>query len=100
MTLEQHRNHVPGRKEGDVLLYALSTCGWCRKTKDLLDSLGVEYDYIYIDQLDGDTKKEAVERLKVWNPNTSFPTMVINNDKSIIGYQEQRIRQELAGGNQ
>jgi glutaredoxin len=99
MTLEQHRKHVPGTKKGDVLLYALSTCGWCRKTKELLDDVGVEYDYIYVDQLDGDTKKEAVEKIRVWNPNVSFPTMVINNDKSIVGYQEQNIRQELAGGN-
>jgi len=99
MALEQHRKHVPGRKKGDVLLYALSTCGWCRKTKELLDDAGVEYDYIYVDQLDGDTRKEAVEKIRVWNPNVSFPTMVINDDKSIVGYQEQKIRQELAGGN-
>ncbi|MFQ5905703.1 MAG: glutaredoxin family protein [bacterium] len=43
--------HVEGKKKGDVLLYALSTCGWCRKTKRLLEKLRVEYDYVYVDLL-------------------------------------------------
>ena len=29
-------NHVAGRNKGKVMLYALSTCGWCAKTKELL----------------------------------------------------------------
>ena len=98
MALEQHRKHVSGKKGEDVLLYALSTCGWCRKTKNLLDDMGVEYDYIDVDQLDPDTKKEAIENIKVWNPNYSFPTMVINNEKCIVGYQEEKVREALASG--
>ena len=98
MALEQHKNHVSGKKKGDVLLYALSTCGWCRKTKNLLDELGVEYDYIFVDQLDQDSRKEAIENLKTWNPNRTFPTMVINNERCIIGYQESGIRGALENG--
>ena len=98
MSLEEHKRHVPGVKSGDVLLYALSTCGWCRKTKALLDDLGVEYDYIYVDQLDGLAKNEAVENIRVWNANVSFPTMVINNSRGIVGYQEQTIREAVTGG--
>jgi hypothetical protein len=33
--------HVPGKKSRRIMLYALSTCGWCHKTKKLLDDLGV-----------------------------------------------------------
>jgi glutaredoxin-like protein NrdH len=87
--------HVPGRKSGNVMLYALSTCGWCRKTKKLLDDLGVEYDYEYIDQLQGDEKDEAIRKVTKWNPSCSFPTMVIDNKKCIIGYQENEIREAL-----
>jgi glutaredoxin len=98
MSLEQHRKHVSGENRGDVLLYALSTCGWCRKTKALLDDLGVEYDYIYVDQLDGEARKEAVKQIKTWNPESSFPTMVINNEKTIVGFQEAGIRGALSNG--
>ena len=41
--------HVNGENRGKILLYALSTCGWCKKTKGLLNKLGVEYSYIYVD---------------------------------------------------
>jgi|GEM_PF-3996188 len=40
---------VGGEDRGDVLLYALSTCGWCRKTKALLKELGVQYRYVDVD---------------------------------------------------
>ena len=41
--------HVKGKNKGDVKLYALSTCVWCGKTKDLLNELGIEFKFIYVD---------------------------------------------------
>jgi glutaredoxin len=87
--------HMPGRKAGHVMLYALSTCGWCRKTKKLLDDLGVEYNYEYVDQLPGDEKEEAVRKVTKWNPSCSFPTLVLDNKKPIIGYREDEIKEAL-----
>jgi glutaredoxin-like protein NrdH len=88
--------HVPGKKTADLILYALSTCGWCHKTKELLDTLGVEYRYEYVDQLDGDERQQAVSEIMRWNPARSFPTLVINNQRSIVGFKEQEIREALA----
>jgi glutaredoxin len=87
--------HIPGRKSGHIMLYALSTCGWCRKTKKLLDDLGVEYDYEYVDQLRGDEKEEAVRKVTKWNPSCSFPTVVIDDKKCVIGYKEDEIKEAL-----
>jgi len=28
--------HVEGKNAGQIILYALSTCGWCKKTRELL----------------------------------------------------------------
>jgi len=39
-------NHVQGKNVGHIMLYALSTCPWCRKTKQLLSDLGVDYYYV------------------------------------------------------
>lgn len=87
--------HIPGKKSRHIMLYALSTCGWCRKTKKLLDDLGVEYNYEYVDQLQGEEKEEAIRKVKAWNPSCSFPTLVLDNKKCIIGYKEDEIREAL-----
>jgi glutaredoxin len=87
--------HVPGRKIGAVMLYALSTCGWCQKTRRLLDDLGVEYDYLYVDQALGDERRTALRELSLWNPAASFPTIVIDNQRSIVGFKEDEIREAL-----
>lgn len=87
--------HVAGKNVGSVMLYALSTCGWCKKTKELLSSLGVEYDYIFVDLLRGNERDDVIKEIEKWNPQCSFPTLVINNDKCIIGYKEDEIREAV-----
>lgn len=87
--------HVPGRKSKHVMLYALSTCGWCHKARKLLDDLGVEYDYVYVDQLHGEEREKAIREVKAWNPACSFPTLILDSQKCIIGYSEQEIRDGL-----
>jgi len=86
---------VKGKNKGKVLLYALSTCGWCRKTKELLEELGVEYSYIYVDLLEGKEKDDIVDEIRKWNPRCSFPTLVINDKKVITGFKEDEILKEL-----
>lgn len=87
--------HIAGKNKGKVMLYTLSTCIWCRKVKDLLSQLGVEYSYIDVDMLEEADKSKTVETIKKWNPSCSFPTMVINDKKCIVGFAESEIKEEL-----
>lgn len=88
--------HVAGSPNGHrVQLFALSTCGWCRKTKQLLDDLGVEYDRVDVDLLEGDAKSETVAEVKKWNAAATFPTIVIDGDKAIVGYEVEAIKEKL-----
>jgi len=87
--------HIAGKNVGQVTLYALSTCVWCKKTRTLLDELGVAYDYEYVDLLEGDAKTKSMNVVRKWNPACSFPTLIIN-DKCIVGFQEDKIRQALS----
>jgi glutaredoxin-like protein NrdH len=87
--------HVSGKNAGKVMLYALSTCIWCRKTKQLLTDLGVEYDYLFVDLLQGQEKEQAIALIEKWNPDCSFPTMVVNDSKCIIGFKEDEIKEAL-----
>jgi glutaredoxin-like protein NrdH len=87
--------HINGKKMGKVILYALSTCGWCAKTKDLLRQLGVDFDYIYVDLLEGDEQDKVMNEVEKWNPKGSFPTLVIRDKISIVGFRETEIREAL-----
>ena len=83
--------HVNGENRGKILLYALSTCGWCKKTKQLLNKLGVEYSYIHVDLVEESEKDKVIEDVKRCNPRNSYPTLVINDKDCIIGYKEEEI---------
>ena len=87
--------HVVGKKKGEIFLYGLSTCGWCGKTKKLLDDLGVEYSFVYVDLLEGQERREAMKEVERHNPTRSFPTTVING-KSVVGYKEDEIKEALS----
>ncbi len=85
---------IAGENKGQVMLYALSTCVWCKKTKQLLDQMGVEYDFVEVDLLPGDEKNRATNEVKKLNPRCSFPTLAVNQ-QCIVGYDEQKIKEAL-----
>ncbi len=85
--------HVAGKNAGKVMLYALSTCIWCKKARSLLDELKIEYYYIYVDLLETEENTQVKDNIRQWNPLCSFPTLVINNERCIVGYKEDQIRE-------
>ena len=87
--------HVDGENKGKIVLFALSTCGWCKKTRMLLEDVGAEYDYIYVDLLQGEKRQEVIQQVEKWNPQLSFPTVVINDEETIVGYNEDRVMEIL-----
>lgn len=96
LTLSNEKgNHISGIDRGKVVMYGLSTCVWCKRTKKLLADLGVEHDYIFVDKLDKDEEKEVLEVIKHFNPSVSFPTTIINGEKAIVGFKEKQIKEAL-----
>jgi glutaredoxin-like protein NrdH len=92
--VQMKMEHVPGRMKGKITLYALSTCGWCKRTRELLQELGVDHSYVYVDLLPPDEMEQALKEVEQYNPRGSFPTLVIG-DKVIVGFREQEIREAL-----
>ena len=86
--------HVQGKNAGNVMLYALSTCGWCRKTRQLLEELSVAYDYEYVDLTTGERRTAVMDEVRRWNPVQTFPTIIVNGNV-IIGFREDEIRRSL-----
>jgi len=89
------KEHVPGKNKGTIILYALSTCGWCAKTKDLLKELGVDHSYVFVDLLSPDEREAALQEVEKFNPAGSFPTLVIDKSRVIVGFKEKDIREAL-----
>ena len=87
--------HVEGNNKGDIKLFALSTCIWCGKTKNLLSELGVDYNYVDVDLLDYDDQQEALSEIRKHNPGGGFPTMVIDNKECIVGFDERKIKEKF-----
>jgi glutaredoxin len=77
------------------VLYALSTCVWCKKTKRLLDRLGVKYEIIYVDMLSDDEEQKVIDAVCKWTRDETYPILVINGKKAICGYDEEKISKEF-----
>lgn len=90
---KEKKNHVHKIDKGKVVVYSLSTCIWCKKTKNLLTELGVDFEYIYVDKLDGEEKNQIIQEIRRFNPSISFPTTIINGRKAIVGFKEKEIRE-------
>ncbi|QSX08630.1 glutaredoxin family protein [Alkalibacter rhizosphaerae] len=87
--------HVEGQDKGKVLIYTLSTCSWCKKTKRLLKDLKVAYDYIDVDLEDMEEQDRLELIIMKFNPRASFPTIVINDTESINGYKPREIKERF-----
>lgn len=74
-----------------ILFYGLSTCVWCKRTRKFLEDQGVSFEYIYVDLLQGQERETVLEKVREWNPSASFPTLVIDETRSIVGYKPEEI---------
>jgi len=63
--------------------------------KNLLRDLGVGYEFVDVDQLQGDEKDAAKKEIRRWNPDGSYPTIVINDAVAVCGFDETEIREKL-----
>jgi glutaredoxin-like protein NrdH len=91
-TLQQ----VEGAKDQDkdIVLFALSTCPHCRHARQWLDDHEVAYRYVYVDQLKGLEQETAVAEAAKYNPNNTFPTLIID-DAVIVGFRETEYQDKM-----
>ena len=84
---------VAGKK---LVVYALSTCGFCERAMKFLQDLGLGYDFIFIDELEPWIKAALKEELKErFGAATVFPYLVIDDSTTVVGYTEEKWRTGL-----
>jgi len=86
------KKHIDGNSKAKIMLYALSTCVWCKRTKKLLTELGLAYDFEDVDLLDEKEQDRAMKEIERWNDSGGFPLIVVNNERCIKGFNEEEIR--------
>jgi glutaredoxin len=79
-----------------VFVYALSTCPWCRKTKQWFTDTQVPFEAVDVDQLKGDEQDEAAEKAFELSGGRRFPVTVINGEV-VVGYNPDRFLELLKG---
>ena len=78
-----------------VLVYALSTCVWCKMTKQFLKDNDVEYEYIDVDLCDEKDKVKIRQHIQSKGGNLSYPTIIINDNILITGFRKDKLKEAL-----
>jgi glutaredoxin len=76
-----------------VSMYTLSTCPWCRKTKNYFTEHKIPFTFIDYDLADEATQSRIVNELDAVGA-TGFPFVKID-DEDIVGYLPERYSKAL-----
>jgi len=83
------------KKDHDLVLFALSTCGWCRKARSFLSDNDIAYRFVYVDLLAGDELEEVFSEVQKHNPQKTFPTLVIDDEDVVVGFDDSTYGDKL-----
>jgi glutaredoxin-like protein NrdH len=84
------------RADHEVTVFALSTCGFCKRALAFLNENGQAYRYVYLDQLPLETKTEVKRILKErYNADVAFPFATIDSSSCLVGFIEPDWRRVL-----
>ncbi len=94
--MSEARGSISGhRNEHHTVFYGLSTCIWCKRTRQFLEDQSVEFDFVYVDLLEGQEREEAIEQVRCWNSAVSFPTVVVSDNQCVVGYKPEKLEEAL-----
>ncbi len=80
--------------EPRVRIYALSTCVHCTALRDMLYRHDISFEITDIDLLPREERQQFLKDIAAYNPQKTFPIIIVNN-KAIVGYRKDLIKQEL-----
>jgi len=78
-----------------VLMYAISTCAWCKMTKRFLNDNNVEYEFVDVDLTSDEDHEKIREDITRRGADVSYPTVIIDDKTVITGFRKDKIKQAL-----
>lgn len=77
-----------------VMMFTLSTCPWCRKSKKFFQDRGIPFDFVDYDLADEAEQDRIGKEVLKHTGHIAFPFVRIN-DQVIIGYNPERYEELL-----
>jgi len=78
-----------------VLVYALSTCAWCKLTKRFLKDNHIAYSYVDVDLCSDEDRKKIMEDVIRRGGRPAYPIVIVDDRSLIIGFHEDKLREAL-----
>jgi glutaredoxin len=82
--------------DAGVYVYALSTCPWCRKTKQWFADQHVAFESVDVDELPPDEEEAATAKAYELSGSRGFPVVLINGHV-VSGFNPQEFSDILEG---
>ncbi len=87
---------VPGKNaKHKVMIYALSTCVWCKMTKQFLKESDVEYEFVDVDLADEKDKEKIRNDIVRKGGPLSYPTIIIDDKVVVTGFRKDQLKEAL-----
>lgn len=84
------------KKNWNITVYALSTCGFCRRGLEFLRKNSIKFRYIYVDQLPYEIKDKLQEDLEAkYKKRLGFPYLIKDETKVIVGFSPDEWEREF-----
>jgi len=83
-----------GKRNHKVFMYALSTCVWCKRTKQFLKDNDVDYEYVDVDLESGEDRKK-IERELASRECYVYPALLIDDRRLVRGFNVEEIKEVL-----
>jgi glutaredoxin len=83
---------------GDLTLYALSTCGFCKQALAFLKENSISFKYVFVDELEPGTKQKLKGELeKKYRLHVSYPFLTLDDANSIVGFFKSDWEKKFTG---
>jgi len=87
------------KKKGEIIVYALSTCAFCKKALKFLRENSISFSYVYVDEFDHDKKNQIKHELKEkYKKDIGFPFLILDDTTVIIGFTEDEYKKKFIDG--
>ena len=78
-----------------VFVYALSTCVWCKMTKQFLKDNNVAFEYVDVDLCTEEEKDKIRKDIQAKGGALSYPTTIVDNKVVVTGFRKDLLKKEL-----
>lgn len=82
-------------KKHKVLIYALSTCAWCKMTKQFFKDNHIEFEYVDVDLTNDEDHEKIRKDIEKRGAAPSFPTVIVDGKTVITGFRKDLIKEAL-----